>query len=149
MMTYARSLWIKALTAHAEETINDLAESLAKNWQVNYTVLPQSGLSLLTLEDGVFQQPYYLGEIPIANASIELQDDQGNKFNGAAQYLGDSKDFAVALAVCDAVMAHQLAGWEQVAELIEQGMEKRHLRDLQRGAILAKTKVDFSLLSQE
>lgn len=149
MITYPRTLWIKALTAHNEQIIGNLAENLAKNWQINYLTLPQAGLCLLSLEDGVFHQPYYLGEIPIANAGIELKDEAGQSFTGAAQVMGDSADFAVALAVCDAVMAHQLSGWEQVAELIEQGMEKCSLEDLQRGAMLAKTKVNFSLLVQE
>ncbi|MGF1540404.1 MAG: phosphonate C-P lyase system protein PhnG [Pleurocapsa sp.] len=148
-MNYRRNLWIKALTAHKEQVINNLAEDLAQNWQVNYLTIPQAGLSLLTLEDGIFQQPYYLGEVPIANAGIELIDETGQSFTGAAQVMGDSADFAVALAVCDAVMAHQLTGWERVAELIERGMKKRSLEDLQRGAMLAKTKVNFSLLAQE
>ena len=145
MITHPRNLWIKALTAHKEEIIANLAQ----NWQINYLTLPQAGLNLLTLEDGVFQQSYYLGEIPLAHASVELKDEMGQSFTGAAQVMGDSTDFAVALAVCDAVMAHQLSGWEQVAQLIERGIEKRSLEDLQRGAMLARTKVNFSLLAQE
>ncbi|GAB4238870.1 MAG: hypothetical protein Kow0049_25800 [Stanieria sp.] len=148
-MNYPRTFWIKALTAHNEQAINNLAEDLAQNWQVNYLTLPQAGLSLLSLEDGVLHQPYYLGEIPLANASIELIDETGQSFTGAAQVMGDSTDLAVALAVCDAVMAHQLTGWERVAQLIEQGMKKLSLEDLQRGAMLARTKVNFSLLAQE
>ncbi len=149
MMTDERSLWVKALTAHSLETISNLAQEISKNWQIKYKVLPQNGLSLLTLQDGVFHEPYYLGEIPISHAYLSLINQQGDSYDGAAQVMGDSDNLAVALAVCDAVMAHQLQGWEKVAHYIELGMKKRAEENQIRGAMLAKTKVNFSLLSQE
>lgn len=144
-----RNLWIRTLTAHANQTVLKMAETLAQNWQINYKFLPQVGLSLLQVEDGVFHEPYYLGEIPLASVQIEIIDERSEVFIGAAQVMSDSVDLAIALAVCDVVMIHQLPGWQQVAKLIKQGMEKRALEDLQRGAMLARTKVDFSLLNQE
>ncbi len=149
MIIYERSLWVKALTAHPLETISNLAEEITKNWQIKHRNLPKNGLSLLTLQDGVFHDPYYLGEIPISHAYLSLINEQGDSYDGAAQVMGDSEDLAVALAVCDAVMANQLKGWEQVANYIELGMKKREKENNLRGAILAKTKVNFSLLSQE
>ena len=149
MITYNRSLWVKALTAHSQETILNLAEEISKYWQVKYRSLPQNGLSLLTMQDGVFHEPYYLGEIPISQAHLSLINEQGESYDGAAQVMTDSEDLAVALAVCDAVMAHQLSGWEKVAQYVELGMKKREEENLIRGAMLAKTKVNFSLLSQE
>lgn len=149
MMKYERSLWVKALTAHSVETIFSLAEKITENWQIKYRSLPQNGLSLLTLQDGVFNEPYYLGEIPIANAYLSLINEQGKSYDGAAQVMGDSEDLAVSLAICDAVMANQLEGWKKVAHYIELGMKKREEENRIRGAILAKTKVNFSLLSQE
>ncbi|MBG1270216.1 phosphonate C-P lyase system protein PhnG [Nostoc sp. WHI] len=145
----SRSLWIKALTAYSPEKLQSLAEDLISGWQVNYKSLPQAGLSLLQMEDGVFHEPYYLGEIPIASAWIELTNSSNENFEGAAQVMSDSADLAVALAICDAVIAHQLPGWQRVADLIQQGIEKRAWEELQQGAMLAKTKVNFSLLSQE
>ncbi|MDJ0662730.1 MAG: phosphonate C-P lyase system protein PhnG [Crocosphaera sp.] len=149
MMTYDRSVWVKALTVHSSETICKLAEEISKNWQIQYKSLPQNGLSLLTLQDGVFNEPYYLGEIPISYAHLSLINEQGKSYDGAAQVMTDSEDLAVALAVCDSVMAHQLPGWEKVAQYIELGMKKREEENRVRGAMLAKTKVNFSLVSQE
>ncbi len=149
MITYKRSLWVKALTAHSLETICNLAEEIAKNWQVKYRSLPQNSLSLLTIQDGVFRESYYLGEIPVAHAYLSLINEQGESYDGAAQVMVDSEDLAVALAICDAVMAHELKGWEKVAHYIELGMKKREEENRIRGTILAKTKVNFSLLSQE
>ena len=145
----SRNIWIRALTAHSPHKLQSLAEDLTSSWQVNYKSLPQAGLSLLQMEDGVFHEPYYLGEIPVASACIELTNSADESFEGAAQVMSDSAELAVALAVCDAVMAHQLSGWQKVEVLIEKGLEKRAWEELQKGAMLAKTKVDFSLLSQE
>ncbi|MGK7940643.1 MAG: phosphonate C-P lyase system protein PhnG [Crocosphaera sp.] len=149
MITYERSLWVKALTAHPLENILNLAEEISQNWQVNYRSLPKNGLSLLTLQDGVFHEPYYLGEIPISHAYLSLINEQGESYDGAAQVMTDSEELAVALAVCDAVMSNKLQGWEKVANYIELGMKKREEENRIRGTILAKTKVNFSLLSQE
>lgn len=143
-----QSQWVRALTAHPSQSIQSLAERLTLNWQVNFKALPQAGLSLLQMEDGVFHEPYYLGEIPLASAWIELTSAQ-ESFAGAAQVMHDSAELAVALAICDAVMTHHLLGWQNVAELIQQGMEKRSWEDEQRGLMLARTRVNFSLLTQE
>lgn len=148
MKTYPRNLWIRALTTHPAQNLQIVVEKLVQNWQVNYQLIPQSGLSLLQLEDGVFHEPYYLGEIPLAKAQIEIINEKGESCIGAALVMNDSIDLVVALAVCDAVMVYQLSGWQQIAELIEQGIEKRALEELNRGAMLAKTKVNFSLLNQ-
>ncbi|MBD2772710.1 phosphonate C-P lyase system protein PhnG [Iningainema tapete] len=145
----SRCLWIRALTAHSPHKLVSLAEDLTSNMSVNYKSLPEAGLSLLQMEDGVFHEPYYLGEIPVASAWIEITNSRDESFEGAAQVMSDSADLAVALAICDAIMAHQLPGWQKVADLIDKGIEKRTLEEAQRGAILAKTKVNFSLLSQE
>ncbi len=149
MTTYERSLWVKALTAHSLETICNLAEEISKNWHIKHRTLPKNGLSLLTLQDGVFHEPYYLGEIPISHAYLSLINEQGDSYDGAAQVMTDSEDLAVALAVCDAVMANQLECWEKVAHYIDLGMKKREEENRIRGIMLAKTKVNFSLLSQE
>ncbi|MBV9385992.1 MAG: phosphonate C-P lyase system protein PhnG [Chroococcidiopsidaceae cyanobacterium CP_BM_ER_R8_30] len=115
----ARNLWIRALTAHANQDIQSIAEKLTAKWKVDYKALPQSGLSLLRMEDGVFHEPYYLGEIPISSAWIELTNSANQSFEGAAQVMSNSAELAIALAVCDAVMAHQLPGWQEVAGLIQ------------------------------
>ncbi|MBV9386653.1 MAG: phosphonate C-P lyase system protein PhnG [Chroococcidiopsidaceae cyanobacterium CP_BM_ER_R8_30] len=141
--------WVRALTAHSPQTIQSLAERLTLNWKVNFKALPQAGLSLLQMEDGVFHEPYYLGEIPLVSAWIELTNSAQESFEGAAQVMHDSEELAIALAICDAIMTHHLPGWQNIAELIQQGMEKRIWEDQQRGLMLAKTRVNFSLLSQE
>lgn len=141
--------WVRALTAHAPATVIQLATQLVQGWQVSYETIPQTGVSLLQLQDSVFHQPYYLGEIPLSTARVQLTIPEGERFSGGAQVMSDVPDLATSLAVCDAILANQLVGWEQVAELIELGQAIRYEEERLRGAMLAKTRVDFSLLSQE
>lgn len=144
-----RTDWVRALTAHPPEVVFTLASELSQTWQVSHEALPKTGLSLLKLQDSVFQETYYLGEIPLSTAWVKLQDATGNIWSGAAQVMSDIPDLATALAICDAVLQHQLPGWSQVAERVYQGQALYQRQDHLRGAMLTRTRVDFSLLSQE
>ncbi|MCJ8282052.1 MAG: phosphonate C-P lyase system protein PhnG [Rivularia sp. ALOHA_DT_140] len=141
--------WLRSLTAHTPETIINLASQLTQNWQVSYKAIPQKGLSLLQLKDSVFNEPYYLGEIPLSTAWVKLQNADGENYQGGAQVMSDVAEFATSLAICDAIFSNRLVGWEQVSELIERGRAIREEEDRLRKAMLAKTRVDFSLLDGE
>ncbi|MEL6162410.1 MAG: phosphonate C-P lyase system protein PhnG [Cyanobacteria bacterium J06641_2] len=141
--------WLRSLTALTPDTVIQLASQLAQGWQVSYEAIPQQGLSLLQLQDSVFKQPYYLGEIPLSTARVRLENADGQSYQGGVQVMSDVPDFATSLAICDAIFSNKLTGWEQVAELIHQGRAIRQEEDRLRGAMLAKTRVDFSLLDGE
>ena len=141
--------WLRSLTALNPETVIQLASQLAKDWKVSYEAIPQKGLSLLQLQDSVFKEPYYLGEIPLSTAQVRLENADGQSYQGGVQVMSDVPDFATSLAICDAIFSNELMGWEQVAELIDRGRAIRQEEDRLRGAMLAKTRVDFSLLDGE
>ena len=141
--------WLRSLTALNPETVIQLASQLAKDWKVSYEAIPQKGLSLLQLQDSVFKEPYYLGEIPLSTAQVRLENADGQSYQGGGQVMSDLPDFATSLAICDAIFSNELMGWEQVAELIDRGRAIRQEEDRLRGAMLAKTRVDFSLLDGE
>jgi hypothetical protein len=44
-------------------------------------------------------------------------------------------------------MANRLPGWEEAAQRVEEGMTRIAETDQRRKAMLARTKVDFSLLN--
>ncbi len=138
--------WLRALTAHSAETVIQLASQLTQGWQVSYETIPQTGLSLLQLQDSVFHEPYYLGEIPLSTALVRLENSDGQSYEGGAQVMSDVPDFATSLAICDAIFSNNLVGWQQVYDLIKRGQAIRQEEDRLRGAMLAKTRVDFSLL---
>ncbi len=141
--------WLRAITAHAPEVVIQLAARLTQGWQISYETVPQTGLSLLQLQDSVFHEPYYLGEIPLSTAWVKLKIDNGQNYEGAAHVMSDVPNLATSLAICDAILINQLEGWQEVADLMERGRVIRQEEDKLRGAMLAKTKVDFSLLNQE
>ena len=144
-----RGQWVRALTAHPQEVIIELADELTRQGVLKHRSLPQSGLLLLRMTEDVMGQDFYLGEMPVSSAWVEMHFPDGRVAEGAARVMDDSKGLAVALAVCDAIMANGLDGSDRVAELIEQGMKKRAQTDRTRAAMLKKTNVDFSLLTAE
>ncbi len=141
--------WLRALTAHSPKIVIQLAAQLTEGWEISYETIPQTGLSLLQLQDSVFHEPYYLGEIPLSTAWVKLKIGNGQNYEGAAQVMSDVPNLATSLAICDAIFMNQLEGWREVAYLIERGRVIRQEEDNLRGAMLTKTKVDFSLLNQE
>ena len=148
MIDIPRSEWVRALTAHPETMIIELANRLKKGWEMTHEALPETGLSLLQMQDGVFEEPYYLGEIPLSTAWVKLTAN-GESWQGAASVMSDTPGLAVALAICDAILANQLPGWQQVLQVLEQGIVKKQEEETLRGAMLAKTRVNLSLLTPE
>jgi alpha-D-ribose 1-methylphosphonate 5-triphosphate synthase subunit PhnG len=141
-----RKDWVRALMAHPPLELNALAERLSLDCEVRHTSLPQAGLGLLTLADGAFREPYYLGEFPLSTCRIELQLADGRRTEGGAQVMADDANLARALAILDAVLAARLPGWEEVAERLRAGEEKCREQAIRRKAMLASTRVDFALL---
>lgn len=142
-----RQAWVRALTAHPPEKLKALAEALAAGHEVRLKSLPQAGLGLLTLTDGAFHEPYYLGEFPLSSCSVELSLSDGRTAAGGAHVMADDAELARALAILDAVLAARLPGWEEVSSQIDAGATVRAGEDRRRRAMLAATRVDFAMLN--
>ena len=145
----ARTTWAAALTALPAADVVALGERLSAIHRVAPLSVPQAGLYLLSMRDGVFHDRYHLGEIPVATAAVEVIAADGVRATGGASLLGDSLAMAGAVAVCDAVLAHRLAGWQEVAELVARGAEARAGTARVRGAMLQRTAVDFGGLGED
>lgn len=146
-MNLERKDWIRALTAHPVPLLNTLAEQLVADFEVKLMSLPQAGLGLLTLTDGAFHEPYYLGEFPLSACRLELGLADGRRAEGGAQVLADDADLARSLAILDAILAARLPGWEAVTQHVESGARHRSEADHRRNAMLAATRVDFAMLN--
>lgn len=129
------------------EEVEALALRLTKDYIVTYPVLPQTGLAMLQLEEGALGTAFYLGEFPLAKCEVSLQLSDGRQVNGAAQIMDDRVEFAQALALLDAVLAHQLPGCDEAQILLNLGMKKIADEEAIRQRMLAQTRVDFSMLS--
>lgn len=141
-----RTEWINALTAQPSEKLLSVTTELSSTWSIRPKSVPQSGLGMLKLNDSAFEEPFFLGEFPLASAWIEIQTPDGLVAEGAAQVMDDRIELAEALALCDAILSARLPGFEQINTLLEQGMEKRAAITRERKHMLATTLVDFSLL---
>ena len=141
-----RTEWVSALKALPKKVLFDLTQELSEDWILRPKSLPQSGLGMMKLKDSAFNDAFYLGEFPISSAWLEVTTPDGSKAEGAAQVMDDNVELAEALALCDAVLSAELTGWKQVYNLVEQGVAICEKTKRERKLILARTRVDFSLL---
>lgn len=143
-----RKDWIRAFTAHPAANIIQLSQLLSQDAEVSMMQLPQAGLGLVKFKESAFNEHFYLGEIPLSSCSIKLHYPNGQEGSGSVQVMADDAALAQALAILDAVLAHQLPNWQQACEYLQEGMQKRQQLDQQRQQILIKTRVDFSTLDK-
>lgn len=141
-----RTEWVRALKALPKKDLFDLTSELSKDWMLRPKSLPQSGLGMMKLKDSAFNDAFYLGEFPISSAWLEVTTHDGRKAEGAAQVMDDNTELAEALALCDAILSSKLPGWERIYNLVEQGIAITEKINRERKMILARTRVDFSLL---
>lgn len=148
-MNIPRKDWPSALCALHANKVKELVTLLLPNFEVRDVALPQAGLGLLNMRDSAFHESYFIGEMPVARSEVILRTSSGEETRGGAVIIDDRAQFARSIAILDAVLAGKLAGWEHAAELVEQGIEVRQLKDRERKKLLTATRVDFSLLGQE
>jgi len=141
-----RTQWVTALSALPAEQVVSLCTELSEGWKIRPKSIPQSGLGLLKLNDSALNDPFYLGEIPISSAWIEVTTAEGQQTEGAAQLMDDRLELVEALALCDAILATQLPGWEKIEAMVKQGLQLREVIKIERKRLLAHTQVNFSLL---
>jgi len=141
-----RTQWPRLLLACPAASVRNLARSLCELHAVQDIQLPQSGLALLKLCDSAQGDAYYPGEVPLAIARVRVTTADGKSCEGAAQLLDDRASLARAIAVLDAVLAAQMPGHEEAQALLASGQTRLAEQTAQRRALLASTRVDFSLL---
>ncbi len=146
-MNIKQTDWVRCLANQSQKELSNLLDKLSTNWQVAPKQLTQTGLAALKMQESAFNDPFFIGEIPLASAWVVIKTENGQQYEGAAYLMDDDAQKIESLALCDAILNHQLAGWEQVYAFVEQGMKVIELEQLQRKKILSKTTVDFALLN--
>lgn len=142
----ARSQWLRYWAAVPAEHTEALAADIAAQCTVRDVTLPQSGLGLLKLPDSALNDLYFLGEVPVSHAHVEVITSDGTRSEGGARLLDDRQSLVRALAVLDATLAARLPHHEEALELLRTGMAQVQETEAERHAMLAATRVDFSLL---
>lgn len=142
-----RSANLEALMQVEKDRLKSVVKTITGDWQIQPVALPQAGLGLLKLQDGAFHESFYLGEFPVATAHLSVMLDSGESVEGAAVMMSDDIAQVEALALCDAILSHQLAGFEAIRQLLTEGQTNLQQKARKRHAMLGKTRVDFSLLA--
>jgi len=141
-----RSTWVSALKAVPTNDLLELINELTEGWILRAKSVPQSGLGMMQLKDSAFNEAFYLGEFPLASSWLEVTTTDGQKAEGAAQVMDDRIEVAEALALCDAILSSKLSGWERIYLMVERGIVINEKIKNERKTILARTRVNFSLL---
>lgn len=144
-----RNQWPRLLMAVPATQVHAVVKSLAPRLVVEDMQLAQSGLGLLQLRDGALGEAYFPGEIPLARARVRVTDQTGARCEGAALLMDDRASLARAIAILDAVLAGGLDGNDEVAPLLTEGARFIQRQQSERKAMLAATKVNFSLMGAE
>lgn len=142
----ARNQWLRYWAAVPAEHTEALAAEISAQCTVRDVTLPQSGLGLLKLPDSALNDLYFLGEVPVSHAHVEVITRDGTRAQGGARLLDDRQSLVRAMAVLDATLAARFPRHEQALELLRTGMAKVQEIATERHAMLAATRVDFSLL---
>jgi len=143
-----RTEWVSALRTLSSDELISITTRLSGSWEIKAKSLPQTGLGMIKLNDSAFNEPFYLGEFPVATAWLEVITSDGQQAEGAAQIMDDRVELVEALALCDAILSSKLKGWEQVDAMLKNGFKNKEQLSLERKRILAHTRVDFSLLDE-
>lgn len=142
---HSRSQWASLLMAVPAQQVSAAVASLSATLAVEDLQLPQSGLGLLTLRDSALGDMYFPGEIPLARARVRVCTSGGFCAEGAALILDDRAGLARSIAILDAVLSAKLEGYRSVQPLLQAGARQLASQRSGRAAMLAATKVNFSL----
>lgn len=145
---YPRAEWPRLLSLLPAKKVRGAAREIEERHSVADITLPQSGLALLQLSDGALSEQYFIGEVPLSRAHVEVTTGDGVSARGAAQMLDDRLGLVRAVAIIDAVLANALPGHENIYPLLEEGFKKWCDTRKLRANILRRTRVDFSLLNE-
>lgn len=144
-----RTQWSAALATQPRDQVCTLGDRLGQQYAAEHQEVPTAGLAMMPVRDAVLGQRFNLGEVPLSRAHVRLSPPNAAPVFGGAAVLADDPELAVAIAVCDAVLAHDLAGADEVATLVAAGAAVARARAAERAQMQQRSKVAFALLSQE
>ena len=141
-----RSDWLRCWTALPPARLESLAQLMSQRYRVEELQPTTSGLGLLPWRESALGETFFLGEVPLARAWVQLHSADGQRCEGAAVMMDDRAGLARALAVLDAVTAANWPGADQAEELLLLGAQALKRADAMRQALMAETRVHFSAM---
>lgn len=102
---------------------------------------PAKTLAMVKLRDPVKQGTFYIGEVIVCEAAVEI-----NGVKGMAVVMGDDTDKVLNMAIIDAVVNLGVFRDEEKLLMLE---KEQNLRIMQENAMILKTTVSFESMDQE
>ena len=146
MKQVSREQWGSLLSSLPESRLKEVVDRVSSGWRIRPRAVPQSGLGMLKMKDSALNESYYLGEFPMSSCWLSVSTANGQVAEGASLIMDDNLEQSERLAICDAILSAQLPGYEEIDALLLEGMNRRRQIEAERKSILARTRVDFSLL---
>jgi phosphonate C-P lyase system protein PhnG len=122
-----------------------LAQNIRSSTTVRHLTIPGESLWMLTMEDGVFQDQFYLGEMPAASAAVELGDGS----QAGAILLGDDVEQSEAIAICLAALKGARPETPAIEQLIQKGLSDLASIRSTRDAMRSGSRVAFAELGEQ
>ncbi|SEJ46412.1 alpha-D-ribose 1-methylphosphonate 5-triphosphate synthase subunit PhnG [Bhargavaea ginsengi] len=125
------------------ELADRLASEIRHHYPVRELAAPRQGLTMIKMRETAKQSLFYLGEVLVTEAKVEIGDHIGvGIVAGVREKLAG--DLAVIDAACRAGLS-ETAGWTAMLEAEEIRLADRKHREL---AALEKTKVQFDTMEE-
>lgn len=118
-----------------------LAESIAANYNYQEIIAPRYGLTMVKMRESAKNSLFYMGEVLITEAKIEVENSIG-----IGIIVGMEEALARNLAIIDAAYKANLpesAAWEEALILAENKIKESHAKQQEK---LFETKVDFQTM---
>lgn len=102
---------------------------------------PAKTLAMVKLRDPVKQGTFYIGEVIVSEAAVEI-----NGVKGMAVVMGDDTEKVLNMAIIDAAVNLGVFRDEEKLLMLE---KEQNLRIMQENAMILKTTVNFESMDQE
>lgn len=131
----------RILAKAEEKVVEQYANEIKNGHEVVIIKKPEKALAMIKMREPVKESLFYLGEVMITEAVVELE---GKK--GIAVMMGDAYERVLDMAVIDAAINADV--FTHMEELLVLEKEQREQEE-KENAMFMKTKVDFHSMDSE
>lgn len=118
-----------------------ITSQLASRYEIKIIQEPETCLVMMPAQDSVEQSSFYLGEVLITQAVVEIYGTPGYGFT-----LEDKPDQALGYAIIDAALSHGVPEARDIRLLLAEQEELINCQRRQEKRMIASTRVNFAIL---
>lgn len=131
----------KILAKASPQQVQELAGEIKTQHEITVVKAPEKSLAMIKMRDPVKESLFYLGEVIVSEAIVDLDGAKGT-----AVLMGDDYEKALDMAVIDAACNKGVFARFDVLEQLE---AEQNRRTEQENALFLKTMVNFTSMDSE